>query len=70
MYAKAVFPGLWRGGEFWAEGRRLMEKVASPGEAGHEGKQGSEEGLGEALQPGGCIAQLLLTTVVSQIIGA
>lgn len=47
-----------------------MEEAASPGEAGGEEEQGSEEGFGEPLQRGGCVAQVLLTAVVSQSVGA
>lgn len=48
-----------------------MEEAASPGEAGgEEEEQGSEEGFGEPLQRGGCVAQVLLTAVVSQSVGA
>ena len=49
---------------------RLVEEVGSPHEAGHEEEQGDEEGAGEPLQHCGCVAQVLLTAVVPQSIGA
>lgn len=49
---------------------RLVEEVRSPCEAGHEEEQGGEEGAGKPLQRCGCVAQVLLTAVVLQSVGA
>lgn len=49
---------------------RLVEEMASPGEADHEEGQVDEERAGGLLQHGGHVAQILVAAVVSQSIGA
>ena len=49
---------------------RLVEEVVSPGEACHEEEQSVEKWGREPLQCGGCIAQVLLTAMVLQSVGA